>query len=142
MNEKTEYRTLQKEKILDTLRKREGEHLTAMEIYRQLKKEGIKVGLTTVYRQLERLVAEGVAVKSIIDENTPACFEYCGDEIHRHEHESCYHCKCVRCGRLVHIHCDDVRKLEQHVRDEHGFYIDPHRTVFFGLCERCRKEAA
>ena len=76
MNSKTAYRTLQKDKILETLKQREGQHLTAMEIYRMLKNKGVKVGLTTVYRHLERLMTEGQVVKSIVDENTPACFEY------------------------------------------------------------------
>ena len=142
MNSKTAYRTLQKDKILETLKQREGQHLTAMEIYELLKGRGVKVGLTTVYRHLERLMTEGQVVKSIVDENTPACFEYCNDDEHDHDHDSCYHCKCVRCGRLVHIHCDDVSRLEQHIREEHGFYVDPHRTVFFGLCEDCRRETA
>ena len=140
MNGKTSYRTLQKEKVLDTIRKRAGEHLNAMDIYQSLKNQGVKIGLTTIYRHLEKLTAEGVVVKSVIDENTPACFEYCGNEVHHH-HEDCYHCKCIRCGKLIHLHCDDVKKLEEHVSAEHGFHIDMKRTVFFGLCDECRRAA-
>ena len=47
-------------------------------------------------------------------------------------------CKCEKCGKLIHLHCEDVVKLEQHLMDSHGFRMDPCRTVFYGICEECR----
>ena len=46
--------------------------------------------------------------------------------------------KCEKCGKLIHLHCEDVVKLEQHLMDSHGFRMDPCRTVFYGICEECR----
>ena len=136
MNGKTSYRTLQKEKVLDTIRKRAGEHLNAMDIYQSLKNQGVKIGLTTIYRHLEKLTAEGVVVKSVIDENTPACFEYCGNEVHHH-HEDCYHCKCIRCGKLIHLHCEELNEIGEHLFKEHKFKLNSMRTVFYGVCDEC-----
>ena len=64
-------------------------------------------------------------------------FEYLGAEEHCHK-TSCFHCKCEKCGKLIHLHCEDVVKLEQHLMDRHGFRMDPCRTVFYGICEECR----
>ena len=135
---KNVYRTNQKEQIRQCLMEHAGSHMTAMEIYAELKAKSIKVGLTTVYRHLEKLTGEGLAVKSVVDENTPACFEYTGHD--SGETHVCYHCKCLRCGTLIHLHCDEVKKLEDHIRSDHGFLVDPMRTVFFGLCSDCQKQ--
>ena len=41
-----------------------------------------------------------------------------------------------------HLPCEDVVKLEQHLMESHGFQMDPCRTVFYGICEDCRKSEA
>lgn len=132
MNSKKIYRTAQKETVLDYLKSSNGEHLTVKDIYEHLKANNEKIGLTTVYRHLESLVKEGTVVKSIIDENTPACYEYADCD-----HSQCYHCKCIRCGKLIHLHCEEITSMENHIRDEHHFTITPKMTVFYGICEEC-----
>ena len=77
----------------------------------------------------------------LIDGSSSACFEYLGAEEHCHK-TSCFHCKCEKCGKLIHLHCEDVVKLEQHLMESHGFQMDPCRTVFYGICEDCRKSEA
>ena len=136
MNNKANYKTKQKEQMIDFFAEHEHEHVNAREVYDSLKERGIRIGLTTVYRHLEQLTREGMLVKSVVDENTPACFEFTGH--HVHENHSCYHCKCIKCGKLIHLNCDEITKLEKHISSEHGFLIQPQRTVFFGLCENCQ----
>ena len=82
------------------------------------------------------MVAEETVAKYVVDGTSGACFEYTGGQ--QAEKESCYHCKCEKCGKLIHLHCEDVVKLEQHLMDSHGFRMDPCRTVFYGICEECR----
>ena len=132
MNSKKIYRTAQKETVLDYLKSSNGEHLTVKDIYEHLKANNEKIGLTTVYRHLESLVKDGTVVKSIIDENTPACYEYADCD-----HSQCYHCKCIRCGKLIHLHCDEISSLENHISNDHHFTIVPKMTVFYGICEDC-----
>ena len=136
MNHKSAYQTNQKDKVLEHLIIHTGEHITAGDVFRCLKKDGVRIGLTTVYRHLEKLASEGVVVKYVVDENTPACFEYTG-HAHGLSHENCYHCKCVSCGKLIHMHCEEIEKLEKHIWEDHAFFIDPKRTVFYGYCEEC-----
>lgn len=138
MNQKNIYKTSQKKVVLDYLESHPNIHVSANEIYQALKAEGVRIGLTTVYRHLDKLAQDGIVVKSIVDENTPACFEYTGHS-HHHNEQVCYHCKCIGCGKLIHLHCDEVQKLEEHINHEHGFKIMPSRTVFFGLCEACQE---
>ncbi len=133
MRKKT-YVTVQKDTVLNYLKDNPGRHVNARDVYYELKKQEEKIGLTTVYRHLEKLVQEGQVIRSVIDENTPACYEYTGCE-----DSHCYHFKCIRCGRIEHIHCDEITILENHISSEHNFTIMPRMTVFYGLCEECRK---
>ena len=106
MGTKAPYQTKQMKQILAYLQTIEGTHVTAADVCSYFKEQGINVGTTTVYRNLEG--------------------------------HHCYHCKCEKCGKLIHLHCEDVVKLEQHLMDSHGFRMDPCRTVFYGICEECR----
>ena len=84
--------------ILNFLQQMEGTHVTVADICDYFKKKGIAVGMTTVYRQLDKMVSEGLVAKYVIDGSSSACFEYTGDS--RHEcREQTYHCKCEKCGK-------------------------------------------
>ena len=136
MNSRSKYKTKQREKILAYLKAAPGVHITAGDICEYYKERGTSIGQATVYRQLESLEDEGVINKYIIDGNSPACFEFVGAESHGGV-ESCFHCKCEKCGKLIHLHCDEVNEMRSHLLEEHRFKIDPMRTVFYGLCEQC-----
>lgn len=129
---RAEYKTSQKEKLLQYMKENEGSHLSASDVYHGLAEKGIRIGLTTVYRNLDKLAEDGDVVKYIVDENSPACYVYGQTE----EHTDC-HCRCLSCGQIIHLHCEEVDRLEEHIRKDHHFYVDPRRTVFYGLCESC-----
>lgn len=136
---KTGYRTKQKEVVLDYLKRLNGEHITAQDLCDCLTESGIKVGKATVYRQLERLVEEGLVYKYIVEAGTPACFEYVPEDSHDH-HEVCFHCKCEKCGRLFHMHSDELEELTEELKANHRFAMDPRRTVFYGICDDCEND--
>lgn len=136
MNKRSQYNTKQHDEVLEYLKSMKGSHVTASDVYMHLAgTQEKKVGQATVYRQLERLVEEGVIDKYIIDQNTPACFEYidqeeCGEEF-------CVHGKCLKCGKLFHLHCEEIKAMREHLIEHHGFMPDFHHTVIYGLCEEC-----
>ena len=136
MNARATYRTKQREILLDFLQTVAGEHITASDVCDYFKEQGAPIGQSTVYRQLEKLVDEGVVNKYIIDGNSPACFEYVGMASHG-DAEVCFHCKCEKCGKLIHLHCDELEEIQVHLYEEHRFKLNPMRTVFYGLCEQC-----
>lgn len=120
---------------MEYLRKKGG-HVTASDVCEYFTSAGTSIGQSTVYRQLERLVDEGIVNKYIIDGNSPACFEYV-DREGECRHETCFHCKCEKCGRLIHLHCEDLEGLGDHLLSHHQFRLDTSRTVFYGICEAC-----
>lgn len=139
MSEKNGYKTKQREELLDYLKEVPKQHITVNDVCDYFKMHNKNIGTTTVYRQLEKMVDEGIVNKYIIDINSPACFEYINREENCHE-SSCFHCKCEKCGKLIHLHCDDLVEVQNHILDHHGFKIDPLRTVFYGVCEDCSSD--
>ena len=133
------YKTKQREELESYLKTIPEKHFTVQDICAHFREEGRNIGTTTVYRQLESLVDEGIVNKYNIDANSPACFEYVAGG----EHDSdgiCFHAKCEECGKLIHLHCEEILKIRDHLSEDHGFVLDPKRTVFYGLCEECGKE--
>lgn len=136
MSTRSKYKTKQREILLDYLRATSGAHITAGDVCAYFKAQGAPIGQATVYRQLESLVDERIISKYTVDGSSPACFEYVGAENHSHA-DVCFHCKCEKCGKLIHLNCDELEAIQSHLFSEHRFRMDPMRTVFYGLCDQC-----
>lgn len=137
----SQYKTKQREALLSYLMTVPGEHVTAADICTHFREQGASIGTATVYRHLESLVDEGLVSKYIIDGASPACFEYLGAEHANGRGELCFHCKCEKCGKLIHLHCGELAGIGTHLAAHHGFVVNPMRTVFYGLCGDCREDA-
>lgn len=131
------YKTKQHDEILNYIKTIEGEHFNVCDIYDHFKEEGQNIGTATIYRQLEKLVDEGNAIKYTLDPGTPACFEYVNPGNHL-KRKTCFHLRCEICGRLTHMNCGELQGLASHLENEHGFRINAMRTVFYGICSDCQ----
>ncbi len=136
MNSRAKYKTKQRELLLGYFETVPGVHVTASDLCKYFKSRELQIGQSTIYRQLESMVDEGIIKKYTIDGNSPACFEYVGPDS-REETETCFHCKCEKCGKLIHLHCGELNAVQSHLFTDHHFKLDHVRTVFYGLCEQC-----
>ena len=138
MSEKDQngYKTKQRQILLDYMRALSGRHVAINDIAAHFADLGEEIGTSTIYRQLNRLVAEGSVKKYVFPGGAAACFQYVGDG----DHAGHYHLKCEKCGRLVHLECGLIRDLQAHVREEHDFELDMAQTVFYVLCGECRRK--
>ena len=137
---KAKYRTRQQELLLSYLRQTQGAHVTAEDVRAHFDRTQNAIGIATVYRHLEKFVAEGVVTKYVIDEHSAACFEYVGESCGKDEKEQHFHLKCEDCGALIHLACDELACISAHLKKDHGFALDPFRTVFYGVCAKCREK--
>lgn len=131
------YNTKQRQCILRCLTENRDRHFTVDELYDFLTEAGVKIGKTTCYRYLEKLVSEGCVRKFIADGRESACFQYIDS------HDCCnshFHLKCACCGRLFHLECGYLSDMESHIRDDHDFEIDCSRTVLYGKCAECLRK--
>jgi len=125
------YNTKQKKQLEEIIEVFESEHFTAEDIFEKIKEQGKNVGLTTIYRHLDKMVNEGALRKYISGSGESACYQKAEKCV---EH---FHLKCTSCGKLVHLSCKSLDIISHHVESEHGFVIDSCRTVFYGLCKEC-----
>lgn len=126
-----EYKTKQKERILSYLQRKKDYVVSANEIRKEVGEEASKA---TIYRYLDQLEKEG-KVRKQFNENTSS-YEYqvCSND------DSCthhLHLKCLKCGKIIHLHCSSVNNLLSHISKEHNFYITPHNNILVGLCSSC-----
>lgn len=132
------YNTKQRELILKCFSESDGKHIKAEEIIEYLKQNNTPVGKSTVYRYLDTLVEENLVRKYTIQEGVGACYQYIGKEENNHCKEH-YHLKCSNCGELFHVNCEFMDEINSHILKEHNFQIDNSKTVFYGICEKCRR---
>ena len=131
MVEHIERQTKQKDAIRAALADCE-EFISAQDLHRRLEDEGSKIGLATVYRQLNALADAGAADTIRLDGQQ--LFRLCGDDGHHH------HLVCKRCGKTVEIDPPSEAWLRK-VADGHGFTVESHTLEVFGLCPDCQKGA-
>lgn len=132
------YNTRQKENLLAFLIENKDKHTTVQEISLYLTNEGTPMGTATIYRQLDKLVENGLVRKYILDGKTGACYQYIRQEDGCIEH---YHLKCTSCGQLIHFSCNYLSDINNHILEHHGFTVDSSQTVFYGKCAQCSMEA-
>ena len=130
------YKTKQGDEIAAFMRSKPGTHLCISDITEHFRAVGRPIGTATIYRHLDKLVSDGEIARYVTDPSGSACYEYI-DRTACHG-PSCFHFKCVSCDRLIHLECSELRHVLGHMETEHGFVIDPMRTVFCGICPDCR----
>ncbi|HHT24213.1 MAG TPA: transcriptional repressor [Clostridiaceae bacterium] len=130
------YKTQQKTELMSYLETMKGKHVTVNQIIDHFSEIGVQIGVTTIYRQLNKLVDTGHVKKYFIDEISGSCFEFVGKD-HEISISDHFHLKCEICDKLIHFECREVLELQKHVKAEHDFTIDPVRTVFYGICKKC-----
>lgn len=122
------YNTRQKELILSALKK-EKKDFTVKNIYDELNG---KVGLTTIYRLVDKLVIEERIEKYIDNSRTYyRYFEKCDSDNH-------FYLKCDKCKNMIHIDCNCINDLSNHIKNEHKFKLKKENIVINGICEKCR----
>ena len=125
------YNTKQKDKILELI-KIQNNDFTIKSIYNKLNNE---IGLTTIYRFIDKLVAEGKVSKTIDKDNITyyRYLEECNNDNH-------FYLKCDNCNKLIHIDCDCIEELSNHIKINHKFELNNKNIIIPGKCEHCRKE--
>lgn len=125
------YSTKQKDIILNMIKKIKHE-FTIKELYNELNKT---VGLTTIYRVVDKLVLDGLVSKSIKNNNTTTYqyLEKCVEDNH-------FYLKCDRCGNIIHVDCDCIKDLSSHILKHHQFIINNEQIIITGVCQNCVKK--
>jgi len=107
-------------------------HLSAEELYQQIRESHPQVGLSTVYRTLNLLVQAGLASRREFGDGI-ARYEPVAENKH-HDHFIC-----VRCGAIIEFANQKIEELQSEVAQQNNFTVLRHKLELYGYCEKCRR---
>ncbi|MGJ9414392.1 Fur family transcriptional regulator [Aeromicrobium sp. CF4.19] len=103
--------------------------VSAQEIHDKLLHRGEKVGLSTVYRNLQALV-DAAEVDALRSDDGEVLYRACSAGHH-------HHLVCRTCGRTVEVEGPTVERWADMMAQEHGFTDVAHTLEIFGVCRTC-----
>lgn len=115
--------------ILDILRN-EQVYLSPEEVWKKMKKRFARIGLPTVYRNLEDLAGGGVITK-VVHPNRQLYYYFCRKKGHHH------HFICLSCRKVEDINYCGGTAIEGEVRKGIKGVIISHIIQVNGLCRHC-----
>ena len=126
------YNTRQRQAVAAFLAAHADRYLSVDDVFGLMRTEGSSVGRTTAYRTLESLSSEGEVAKVFVPGGSEARYRLI-DPARRDEGQLV----CLDCGKVLSLDCEMLVEFTRHVQADHGFSIDPTRTVLYGLCQEC-----
>jgi len=115
--------------ILDMLYEESG-YASPEEIWKRLRDRFDRLGLPTVYRNLEELAASGV-ISKVIHPNRQLYYYFCPNREHHH------HFVCLTCRRVEDLPSCGIEALEREVSQKIGGKVLSHILQLNGLCGVC-----
>ncbi len=122
--------TTQRQIILEELGKVTS-HPTANEVYDMVRKRLPRIGLGTVYRNLELMADIGIILKLEVG-GTQKRFDA---TIEPH-----YHIRCTSCNKVDDIAMEVQEQINLAAKKASNYIILGHHVEFSGICRECTKE--
>lgn len=107
---------------------------TAQDLHNDLRRAGERVGLTTVYRELQKL-AEAGEIDALTNPSGETIYRRCSSGHHHH------HLVCRSCGRSEEVGSTAVEEWARDAARSHGFSSVVHVAELYGLCASCGDDA-
>ena len=123
--------TTQRQIILEELSKVKT-HPTASELYDMVRKRLPRIGLGTVYRNLELMAENGMVLKLEVG-GTQKRFDA---TTHTH-----YHIRCTDCGKVDDIDTPVMDDLVREAANATAYEVLGHHIEFSGRCLACQKKS-
>ncbi len=117
-------------RILDLLAVSDGRHLSAEDIYQQLKAEDQDISLATIYRVLTQFEAAELVIRHNFAEG------YSVFELNQGEHHD--HLVCLNCRKVVEFQDEIIETRQQELTKKFGFTMKDHSLTIYGLCQLCK----
>ena len=119
--------SFRQKQLLQELKKCDDE-LSSQELHRQLLNGNNPMGLTTVYRNLQVLVKQGL----VRSRHLPT-----GEILYTPVERDIHHLTCVHCGDTTPLEECPVATITLPKNTSKRFELLFHTLEFFGLCENC-----
>lgn len=131
------YNTKNRRVILDYLKENHAVMVSVQDILGFLKENGIIVNRSTVYRYLNQLCADGFIMKYVDNVEGKTVFQYVEGQ---HACSGHIHLKCVKCNSIIHLECEFMEEIQEHLKKEHQFNLQCEGSVLYGICNHCKNK--
>ncbi len=109
-----------------------GRHVSAEELYHQIRSQDANLGLVTVYRTLKLLRRAGLATERKFGDAYVRFDPNPADWTH-------HHLICTRCGKIQEFEDPTLRALGGKVARTRGFSVTEQRLELYGVCRDCTR---
>lgn len=109
-----------------------GRHLSAEELYHQIRGQDPGIGLVTVYRTLKLLRAAGLATQRQFGDSYTRFDPNPADWSH-------HHLICTRCGKIQEFQDTSLQALRKKVARSLDFTVTEHKLELYGFCRDCAR---
>jgi Fe2+ or Zn2+ uptake regulation protein len=107
--------------------KDDSSHPTADQVYGRVRKKSSHISLGTVYRNLQKLVADDKLQVLMVGRA-----QHFDPLVARHQHFIC-----ESCDRVYDVMVDRQREIKPAKLPHEGFRVTSHQLAFYGVCKRC-----
>ncbi len=108
-------------------------HLSADQIYRQVKRASPGLGFSTVYRTMKLLCEAGLVSERHFRD---------GEALYENVSTHHDHCICTACGKIIEFENPKIEELQEAVARKFGFRLLSHKMELYGLCAECGQRPA
>lgn len=125
--------TRQRRATIEAILENQGKHMSAEEIYIEVKKSYPDIGLATVYRTMILFEEAGMLNRHNFDDGRNRYEINNPNEDHHH-----HHLVCIKCNKVLEVEEDLLDSLEEKIEKQYQFEIVDHKVKFLGICSSCK----
>jgi len=105
-------------------------HISAEEIYAQVRARYPQINISTVYRTLELLKELELVTEISLGDGRVRY--HCMGKGHHH------HLVCQECGEIIDVEESILNPLWAEIQQKYNFKVNMKHVAFFGLCAKCQ----
>ena len=124
--------TRQRRLIVDTFLSTDG-HLSADELYEEVRKKDPGIGFTTVFRTLKAMTECGLARETDLNDGRIR-FE----RLYRRPKH--HHIVCQECHKTIEFFSPELEELQASIASEYGLKPVQQRLQIYGICKECQEK--
>lgn len=119
-------------RILEFFHQHPESHFSADDVYMTLSKEGMDIGLATVYRVLTQFEEAGIILRNHFESGKAegrAIYE-----LNQGQHHD--HLVCLDCGHVEEFVDPAIETRQREVAEKLGFKLQEHALALYGVCAK------
>lgn len=124
------YRLTPQRLIILTALQKSGDHISAEDVFKQVRRQYPTINISTIYRTLELLEKINLVTSTDLGDGTK--------QYHYIESSKHHHLVCKSCGDIMELSGSHLQPLKDVLYKEYKFKTNLNHLVIYGLCRRCQ----